>query len=110
MQIQQLNEILKQKNTKKILNSFIKAGYMDMTKDSVLKNFSLLDIAKSEFFESSDYHDDIKTGFSATLHDKINNLPNYKVIWLQVDKIDLKKDMALPYKCYLYFKNNNEKI
>ena len=104
MQVQQLNEILKQKDTQKILNDFTKAGYKDMTKHSTLKDFSLIDIAKSEIYETTDYHESIKSGFSASLHDKINNLPNHKVVWLQVDRINRKKGVALPSKCYIYFK------
>lgn len=106
MNIKQLNEILAQKDTKKILTNLKNVGYKDMTKDKVLRNFSLESIAKSEVCESTEYHISLKFGFSATFHDKIKDLPNHQVVWLQVDKIDLKRQVAMPIKCYIYYKNN----
>ena len=103
MDIKQLNEILAQKDTKKILKEFAKNGFLDMTKNATLKHFSLEKIAKSELYESTDYHLSLKHGFSATLHDRIKDLSNHQVIWLQVDKIDTKRGIAIPTKNYIYF-------
>lgn len=103
MNIKQLNEIIKKKNVSKILNDFKNAGYKDMTQDKELKEFNLVDIAKSELCEETEYHETLKFGFYATLHDRIGNLPNHQVIWLQVDKLDFKRGIAMPNKSYMYF-------
>ena len=113
MDIKKLNEILAQKDTNKILNDFRIAGYKDMTRDATLKEFNLVDIAKSEICEETEYHESLKFGFYATLHNGIRNLSNHEIIWLQVDKIDLKKGIAIPNKSYIYFykeQNNNDNL
>lgn len=104
MTIAELNEILKQKDTQKILTAFSGAGFKDMTKDNDLNHFSLEDIAKSKDYGKTEYHESLKFGYQATLHGRIINLPNYQIIWLQVDKIDLKKQTVTPKKCYIYYK------
>lgn len=104
MTIRELNEILAQKDTSKILAKFTAQGFSDMTKHQTLKNFSLVDIAKSEVYEKTEYFTNRKLGFTATLHGGIVNLSGYQVIWLQVDKIDLKTQTATPKKCYIYYK------
>lgn len=104
MTITELNEILKQKDTQKILKAFSSAGFKDMTKSACLNRFSLRNIAESKDYEKTEYHESLKFGFSATLHGRIINLPNYQVIWLQVDKIDRKTNTATPKSCYIYYK------
>lgn len=104
MTISELNEILKQKDTQKILTAFLDAGFKDMTKDNALKHFSLEDIAKSKDYEKTEYHESRKFGYQATLHGRIINLSGYQVIWLQVDEIDRKTQTATPEKCYIYYK------
>ena len=107
MNIEQLNCIVAQKDTNKILHDFRLAGFKDMTKDKALKGFSLVNIAKSEIYESTEYHDGVKFGYRASLHDKISGLDNCQVIWLQVDKIDSKKVIAIPNKSYIYYYKKN---
>ena len=107
MNIKQLNGIVAQKDTKKILQDFMLAGFKDMTKEKTLKEFSLLNIAKSEVFESTEYHDGVKFGYIASLHDKISGLDGCQVIWLQVYKIDYKKGIARPNKSYIYYYKKN---
>lgn len=104
LSLEKLNEILNQKDTQKILTAFLDNGFKDMTKDPVLKKFSLENIAKSDEYLSSEYFESWKIGFSATLHYGIKDLPNHQVIWLQTDDIDRKTNNARPRSCYIYFK------
>ena len=104
MTITELNEILKQKDTQNILKTFSGVGFKDMTKGTCLNRFSLENIAKSKDYEKTEYHKSLKFGYQATLHGRIINLPNYQIIWLQVDKIDLETQTATPKKCYIYYK------
>ena len=78
-----------------------------MTKDKNLKEFGLDKIAKSKIYETTDICETFKIGFSASLHFGITDLPNHIVVWLQVDRIDRKKGIALSKKCYIYYKNES---
>ena len=108
MTIQELNNIIKQKNVSKILQDLMILGYKDMTKDSTLKDFNLADIAKSAIYEMTEYHESRRIGLQATLHKGVRGLLNHEIIWLQVDKINIKQGVAMPTKCYLYFIKTGE--
>ncbi len=107
MDIKRLNEILDQKDVQKILSSFLAEGFADMSKDETLKGFRLDKIAKSKDYEKTEYYSTLKLGFFATLHGRIDDLPDYQVIWLQVDKINRRTNTALPKTCYIFYKKEN---
>lgn len=110
MQKERLEKIIEIANTKAIKGEIIKNGFLDCVKVKQYRNFPIPTILKgaeqsTEWVQS---HDGLHE-FKGSIFTGVDGAEGVEFVILQVNKINKKKDMSIPFQMHIYFKAEAKK-
>lgn len=105
MQKEQLEKIIEIANTKAIKGEILKNGFLDCVKVKQYRGFPIAQIVKgaeqtTEWVQS---HDGLHE-FKGSIFTGVDGAEGVEFVILQVNKINKKKDMSIPFQMHIYFK------
>lgn len=105
---ERLEEILKLANFQKIETEVVsKEKYFDMRNHAILQNWNFVPIMQSESYVRVGSVENYKYNFIMGFADDVKEYPDYKFIWLQVNKYDERDNIWLIHILRMYAKEKN---
>lgn len=110
MQIDQLTKLVMTRDIKKIEKSLQELEYEDASKNKKYRGFPIAQIVKgaeqsTEWTQSADG----KHEYKGSIFTGVDGAEDVEFLILQINQINKKKDMSIPFQMHIYFKAEAKK-